>query len=211
MPEPDVSRRSVLGGIGGITLTTLAGCVGGGSGDPGAKVQSLPTPTLGAADASVTMAVFEDFRCPHCKDFSEQTAPGLIADYVDSGQVRYEHRDLPVLGEASTQAANAARSVQDEAGNEAFWAFSKRLFAEQSAIGVELYESAADGVGATPDTVVNHAIAQTYQPVIEADSQLARDKGVRGTPTVMVDGALVDPTNGFDASIRTALDAALGR
>ena len=209
MPDPDIARRSVLGGLGGTALTALAGCVGGGSDEPGNKVQSLPTPVLGAADASVTMAVFEDFRCSHCKDFSEQIAPGIISDYVDSGQVRYEHRDFPVLGEASAQAANAARAVQDEASNEAFWAFSERLFAEQSAIGVELYESAADGVGATPDTVVSDAMAQTYQPVIDADSQLARDKGVRGTPTVMVEGALVDPANGFDASIRTALDAAL--
>jgi protein-disulfide isomerase len=154
------------------------------------------------------MAVFEDFRCPHCKDFSEGTAPPIIADYVDSGQVRYEHRDLPVVDEKSTQAANAARSVQDEVGVDAFWSFSERLFAEQSAIGVELYRSAADSVGATPDTVVNDAIAQTYQPVIDADRQLARDKDVRGTPTVMVDGTIVERT---EASIRVALDAALGK
>ena len=46
-------------------------------------------------------------------------APEIINDCVDSRQYLNEHRDLPVLGEASAQATNAARAVQDEASYEA--------------------------------------------------------------------------------------------
>jgi len=65
MLNSDISRRFVPGDLGNTALTTLAGCVGGDGDEPGDKIQSLPTPALSAAYASVTIAVFEDSRCSH--------------------------------------------------------------------------------------------------------------------------------------------------
>src|SRR5699024_7235614 len=41
--------------------------------------------TFGEADAPVTLDIWVDFLCPHCKDFEDQNA-STINELVDSGQ-----------------------------------------------------------------------------------------------------------------------------
>ena len=45
-------------------------------------------PRLGEADAPVTLAVFEDFKCPACKFFTESVLPQIKRDYIDEGQAQ---------------------------------------------------------------------------------------------------------------------------
>lgn len=46
-------------------------------------------PTLGAADAPVTVIAVRSFRCGGCRQFHETVFPSLRRDYVETGRVRW--------------------------------------------------------------------------------------------------------------------------
>ncbi|MEF8859297.1 MAG: thioredoxin domain-containing protein [Halolamina sp.] len=206
MPDPSrrsmPTRRAVLTGLSAGATAAIAGCLGGGEADeetPADAIESLPTPVQGADDAPVTVAVFEDFACPHCRTFAVDVHPRLVDEYVDPGDVQYEHHDfpIPVDDRWSWEAPGAARGVQDTVGDRAFFTFTQRLFEEGWTDGSPTYSESllrdlAGAVDADPDTVVTAASEARYRPVLEADREAGLDRGVQGTPSVFVDGTLID-------------------
>lgn len=236
--QDPISRRAFLASTAVGGFVGLAGCAGGdgagnttsspaatesptatatedGSGSPtgtGSDEASLPTPTLGPADAGVTVSVYEDFLCGHCAHYNQNGFPKIESNYVDSGSIRYEHHDFPVVDDTwSWRSAIAARSVQATVGQDAYWTYAKRLFANRQDTSIELYRSLADEVGADPDVVEQHVIDEEWRPVVEVDQQRGIEKGVQGTPTFFVDGESVDPA-GHDSwygAVSDAIDSAL--
>ena len=183
----ELTRRSVLGSGAAITAGALAGCLGGDGGGGGDTVDSLPTPILGSEDAPVTVQGFEDFACPHCGTFALEVLPRVESEYVESGDVVYEHHDFPFVDpEWSWQAASAARAVQDTQGNEAFFEFTKGVYQNMNSKSIDVLRTLAERVDADPDTVESAARDLTYKPVLESDESLGKQKGVQGTPTVFV-------------------------
>lgn len=207
------TRRQFLAGTAAAGVVGLAGCGGlGGTDDDGTPVpadaETLPTPVLGDPDADVTVMAFEDYVCPHCASYVLEVLPRLISEYVEPGTVRYEHHDFPLpLSDDSWRAPSAARAVQETVGPKAYWEFSRRLYANQSDLGPELYASLAEEVGADPETVRTAAVEQRYETTVRADRQYGRDLGVDSTPTVFVDGSAVGGY-GFD-TIAQAIENAL--
>jgi protein-disulfide isomerase len=49
---------------------------------------------LGDAEAPVTVIEYASFTCPHCATFHAQVLPQLKENYVDTGQVRFVHREV---------------------------------------------------------------------------------------------------------------------
>lgn len=229
-PNERTTRRALVGAV-GAGISALAGCFtvsqneseGGGAGtqtstatatdtserdDSGtatSDVELLPTPVAGDPDAAVTVAVYEDFACPHCQTFNQDVYPDLRSEYVEPGAIRYEHHDLPIPVDetVSWQAPNAARAVQATVGDDAFYEYVHLLFANQRSLGPNTYEALADEVGADGATVRSAAENRRYDATIQADRQQGIDAGVRGTPTAFVNGELVEAT--FDA-LRSAID-----
>ncbi|RLP77469.1 DsbA family protein [Mycetocola tolaasinivorans] len=80
---------------------------------------------LGPVDAPVTLVEFADYRCPFCGVFSRDSMPQIISEFVDSGQLRVEWRDLPVFGEDSVAAAVAARAAGEQG---MFWEYHDAIF-----------------------------------------------------------------------------------
>jgi len=187
------SRRDLLK-AGGVALATgIAGCLG--SAEPQQEdvdlVQSLSTPTLGPEDAPVTIAVYEDYACPHCKTYALNTLPKIRSEYVSEGIVRYEHHDFPIPVDErwSWQAASAARGVQETVDVEAFFDFSTALYENQGSFSLDLIASLAEEVDADPATIRTAADDEVYRPVLESDREQGLDAGVEGTPTVFVNGS----------------------
>jgi protein-disulfide isomerase len=160
----------------------------------------MAQPTLGPDSAAVTVDVFEDFACPHCADFALDELPQLRDDYVagDGDDVRLRHFDAPIpVNGWSRPVANAARSIQDAHGSDAFYSYAKLAYENQSDYGWQLLGDLAAELAtdADPCTVLGAATNQTYKPVIDANRSVATDeRGIEGTPTVFVDGDSVDAT-----------------
>ena len=53
-------------------------------------------PFMGSGNAPLTIVEFSDFECPYCRRFHEQVLPSLKREYIDTGLVRFIHKDLPL-------------------------------------------------------------------------------------------------------------------
>jgi protein-disulfide isomerase len=191
-----VSRRTLLAAGGTTAVTALAGCSdGGASAVNPSSIDDDTRPARGEADAPVTVAVFQDFSCPHCRSFKQEVAPTIVADYVDPGDVRYLHADfpIPVDEQWSYAIANAARAVFAEAGNDGFWPFSEEIYAHQGEYSLDVVESLADELADAGAAAREAAESGAYRDRIDADRELGVQWGVEGTPAIFVGDELVGP------------------
>ncbi|WP_459193992.1 DsbA family protein [Halosimplex sp. J119] len=206
------SRRRFLAGAATGVVAGLAGCSGLVS-QPGAETAtardvSLPTPTLGSDDAPVTVGVYKDFACPVCREFNAQIKPNLVSEYVETGVIQFEHYDFPLdmHKPESYTAANAARAVQHAADEDTFFSYADRLFENQSDLGSATYADLANDEGVDGESVRTAAEGRTFRNVIQEDKQQGADADIPGTPTVFVDGTMLD---GFGwERVRSAIESA---
>ncbi len=81
---------------------------------------------IGAVDAPVVLVVFSDYQCKFCAKWSGETLP-VMMDYVDSGDLRIEWRDVNVYGADSERAARAAYAAALQGQ---FWEYHHVLYAD---------------------------------------------------------------------------------
>ena len=156
----------------------------------------------GQESAPVTVTIYEDFMCPFCGDFEQASEP-MLKQYVDSGDVQVHYRVLSFLDRASdgadysTRAMNALGVVLDTAGPDVASAFHDLLFENQPAEGTtgpsddELIAYAVEA-GASEDAVSGPIRdVQFEQWVLNATDDASQDD-VSSTPTVMVDGEVIE-------------------
>ncbi|MFW6385223.1 MAG: thioredoxin domain-containing protein [Halodesulfurarchaeum sp.] len=183
-----ITRRTAIRSGALLATGTIAGCLGGGS--SGDTVDSLPAPAIGPDDAPVTVEGFEDYACTHCGTFALEDLATIESEYVESGDVRYEHHDFPVPVDQqwSWKVPSAARAVQDTVDDSAFLEYTRALYRNMDDYSLELIGTLAEDVGADPETVRNAAEVERYRPVVESDRSYGQDLGVNGTPMVFVNG-----------------------
>jgi protein-disulfide isomerase len=173
--------------------------------------------TVGNPDAPVTVQVVEDFQCPVCQQF-ESIAGDLLDGYAEGDDVKVEYRGIAFLDrmsstDYSSRALNASACVMGE-GEDVWRQFHRQLFLQQPPEGgeglpdSELADIAVDA-GADRDGVTSCIEDGTYRVWAANTTDASGADGITGTPTVFVDGKLLD---GFDpADIEDAVDEALGR
>jgi hypothetical protein len=85
--------------------------------------------TLGEADAPLTIDLYQNFLCPHCRDFAEATMPQLIADYIATGRARIVFHDAALGPDEARLAHEAAHCAADQGK---FWPAYAALYANFS-------------------------------------------------------------------------------
>jgi len=135
----------------------------------------------GAPDAPLTVVEYGDFECPYCG-----AAAPVLREVVDgsAGQVRLVFRHFPLFTKHPF-ALTAALAA--EASGDRFWAMHDLLFAHQDRLTDADLAGYAAEVGAGE---VTGEAAQAFRPAVEADYRSGAEQGVRGTPTLFVDGRL---------------------
>ena len=150
---------------------------------------------LGDLEAPITVQVWEDFRCPACAAFNQRVKPGLVENYIASGQVKLEfhHFPLPLHEPGASLAAQASECAADEG---MFWSYHDRVFQKTSAgpsafIAEKLIELAVE-LEMEQDTFTQCLMSQTHLLLVAESLQAARFAGLNSTPSVLVDGNLVE-------------------
>ncbi len=163
---------------------------------------ALPNPnglSLGDANASVTIDVFEDFQCPACQAFTENVEPLVIQNLVSAGKVRYVFHNYPFIdgpgagsGGESDQAANAAMCANEQGR---FWEMHAILYANsqenKGAFSNRRLQAMAQSIGLDMNAFNTCFNADKYEKEIQADFDLGQKMGVSGTPTAFVNGQQV--------------------
>lgn len=83
---------------------------------------------LGNPQAPITIIMYEDFQCPYCGRFFQDSEKSIRDSYVKDGTVKFIYRDFPFLGPESYKSAEAA-SCANEQGK--FWEYHDYLYSHQ--------------------------------------------------------------------------------
>lgn len=199
------TRRRVLLGIGATGMVALAGCTGSTS--DGAE----NVPVLGNENADVTLEVYEDMGCPACGEYVQNSFDNIRSQYVDTNQIRYEHRDLMSTSQGPL-AANAAREVFERHGNDAFWEFKSEIFADQGGFRnspTSTIEAISDDLGFETQAILDAVDDQTHSDAIDADESRASSLGANTTPSFVVNESLAGRGAGSVPEVVQELDAEL--
>jgi protein-disulfide isomerase len=99
----------------------------------------------GNKNAPITIIEYADFSCHYCAQYHD-TLKKLITD--EEKKVRWVYRNLPIF---NPEAAIAGECVGKLAGDDAFWDFSDKLYANQDKFNTDYYLATAqlEGVSAT--------------------------------------------------------------
>ena len=90
-------------------------------------------PVLGDPNAPLTIVEFSDFECSYCRRFHKQVMPQLKRAYIDTGLVRFVHKDLPLpFHPHALPAAAAARCAGEQ---NRYWELYSSLFDQQNCLG----------------------------------------------------------------------------
>ena len=179
-----MTRRQQLKAGTLVGVTALAGCSNRPEGDAPDSINRF---TLGPDDDSIpVLKLFEDYACPHCRDFNQQVLPQLVEDYVSENRLRIAHYDFPIP--VSTQSQTAAQSgwVVQSIDKTKFWEYKSYLFENQNQLGYDLYQEAADEVGLNGEDVVTETRSGEYSKFVTEDRELGTSLGVRGTPALFI-------------------------
>lgn len=63
-------------------------------GQDAGDVELVPDVVMGDPDAPVTVIEYASYTCPHCANFHMDQGKKLKADYVDTGKVKFIHREV---------------------------------------------------------------------------------------------------------------------
>ena len=137
----------------------------------------------GPVAAPVTVVEYGDYECPYCA-----AARPVLAELVrhSPGQIRLVFRNFP-LPDLHPYALTAALAAEAAAALGAFWPMHDFLFSKQNRLRDSDLARYAESLGLAGDAVVRDA-AQPYGDKIEADFRSGVDSGVRGTPTLFING-----------------------
>jgi protein-disulfide isomerase len=159
-----------------------------------ASARSIPidgSPTRGPEAAPVVVVEFADFECPFC----QKLAPELDQMWESrKDRVRFVYKFLPLSmhhhGEIAARAAIAA-GMQGR-----FWEMHRQLFANGQHLEESDLVGYAKAIGLDLDRFRSDMAGESAKARIEADRKLADSLGVKGTPTLFVDGHEFDMRGG---------------
>jgi protein-disulfide isomerase len=148
--------------------------------------------TLGESNAPVTLKLYEDFRCPHCKEFENSLGP-TITDLQKSGKAKVELFPLTVIDnedgqQGSLRAGNAMACAAEDGFGQAYYT---ALFANygKSWTNDQLI-SLANQVANPSSKFTSCVNDMKHQDWMSSAAQAANNDGVQGTPTVFINNKL---------------------
>ncbi|MBN8553576.1 MAG: DsbA family protein [Caulobacterales bacterium] len=163
--------------------------------------------TLGRAEAPVTVVEYASVTCGHCAAWHNDVWPEFKRQFVDTGRVRFVFRELPT---PPVPVATAGFLLARCAGPDRYFDVVGDLMREQRAVfDAPLDRLRAIGARHGVDEQAFQACLSDHAALmaLEARTNAALDRGVRGTPTFFVNGRQLQTGNSLaelDAAVRQA-------
>ena len=154
--------------------------------------------TVGDPDAPHTVVVYEDFLCPFCGELEGATRDDFER-LAEEGELLVEYRPFNLLeriSDYSPRAVNAFAVVLEESGPEVAKRYHDLLFDNQPSESGPLPDNQdlldlAVEAGAEEDEVSEGILEVTMRDWVDDATAAAIEAGVQGTPTVILDGKVV--------------------
>ncbi|WP_303720863.1 thioredoxin domain-containing protein [Malonomonas rubra] len=173
--------------------------------EPIVQISTEGSPVLGPADAPVTIVIFDDFECPYCAK-----ALPLVKEVVNAyqEQVKLVFKHFPLAMHRNARAAAVASIAAEEQGK--FWPLHDLLFANYSKLSPQKITELAKQAGLDMERFEKDRKDPRLQQKITEDQREGQQIGVRGTPTIFINGRLLPQRSraAFDQLIRAELTRA---
>lgn len=211
-------RRTMITSAIAVVLVLLAGAVGYGvyltqqPVDVQRPVGAVDNGTgLAVGDGPVTVDLYVDFLCPACRAYEKEAAP-VLDQYLDEGRITLVYHPLNILDNLSSTdystRAGAAAAAASDAGK--LNAYARALFAQQppehsAGLSDQKLIEIGRSVGLTSSAFAKAVKSDKYHAWMTYATGKADERGVRGTPTVLVNGERVANTA---AALKAAVNAA---
>lgn len=177
------------------------------------KPVSADERAIGNPNAKVTLVMYEDFQCPWCGKFENESEQMIRKNYSDTVKVVY--RDFPFLGPESYRSAEASMCADDQGK---FWQYHDYLFTHQNgenrgAFSDANLKSFAKNLGLDEVAFDKCFEAGKYTKAVLDSKAEGASIGVRGTPKgfILKNGKVVDSIDGYlqIQAVTAKIDAAL--
>ena len=140
---------------------------------------------VGSPDAPIVLIEYSDFQCPFCSRI-DPTLKRIVAE--SNGQIAWVYRHLPLesLHSEARPAALASECIAEQLGNDGFWKFADRIFADQSKMSAAYYTQLAGELGADKQKFNACVATDKYGARVDADAAEAAQNGGQGTPYTVI-------------------------
>lgn len=91
---PFIARALPMMLVAALALTPAMATAQADDAAAAADTSTVVDMALGDDDAPVTMIEYASFTCPHCATFHAEIMPQLKRDYIDTGKLRFIHREV---------------------------------------------------------------------------------------------------------------------
>jgi protein-disulfide isomerase len=159
---------------------------------PKVEVADGGAPSMGPANAPVTIIEFSDYECAFCKRV-EPTVQQVVAAYPDKVRLVYRHYPLPFHKDARPAAeASACANAQGK-----FWEYHKKVFGASS-LSVDSLKKIAGETGLDQAKFDACLSNKEMAAIVDKDVADASAVGVRGTPAFFINGRMISGAQPFD-------------
>ena len=139
----------------------------------------------GPADAKKSVVEFYDYNCPYCR----ASVPALEKFYQQhKNDTRFSFIEYPIKGPDSIVAAKVALAARNQPDK--YLALHFALMAETGLIDAKVLMADAQKVGMNLAKLNADMKAPEINAAIDASHKLAKDAGIDGTPTFIINGIM---------------------
>jgi protein-disulfide isomerase len=167
------------------------------------SVSADDDPSIGPANAPVTIVEFSDFQCPYCK-LSVPTIKEILAKYP--GKVKVVYRDYP--GPNHPHAQQAAEAAQCAGDQGKFWEYHDSLFDRQAPGTGWNFTELAKEIGLNQESFAICLNTGRYRDEVIKDLHDGFKLGITSTPTFFINGRPLVGTKPF-AEFQAVIDRLL--
>ncbi len=152
---------------------------------------------IGTNPDAPKVVIYEDFLCPYCREF-ESASRTTLRDAAEKGKAVVEYRPFHLLqDDYSVEALTAWSAILEKGTPEQALKFHDLLYENQpyesdtDKPGIDDLVALAKRAGVTDASVLD-AMRESNQGFVDAATKAATDAGVQGTPTVTLDGKMLE-------------------
>jgi protein-disulfide isomerase len=152
-------------------------------------------PALGSSEAEVTIVEFGDYQCTWCHRWHQSTKDSIVADYVDTGKVRFLFKDFPINDHADRASSMAAEASYCAADQGKYWDYHDELYVNWKGenngwVTKDSLKQFASNVGLDGQQFSECLDSGRHGELVKQNYDLAVATGLSATPSfiVLVDG-----------------------
>jgi protein-disulfide isomerase len=172
--------------------------------------------TLGDPAAPVSLLVFEDPQCSFCDEWSLETLPTVVDQFVRTGKIKLVYRGIEIIG---PQSIVGLRAIVGAGSQNKLWNLNEALYANQGKenggwLTSQLVLNLAKDLGLDTTKLIKEANSVPVTNALEAALKQATAQKIKGTPTFVIQNPPALPKqlnvsslapDGFVASLSAAI------